>query len=72
MILQRILAENVLFLRKEMGISQEKLAEICGYHRTYIGAIERGERNVTLSTIEALSFAFGINPYQLLVPNKNE
>jgi len=71
MILQRILAENVLFLRKEMGISQEKLAEICGYHRTYIGAIERGERNVTLSTIESLSFAFGINPYQLLVPNKN-
>ncbi|MCO6508684.1 MAG: helix-turn-helix transcriptional regulator [Snodgrassella sp.] len=50
-----------------MHISQEKLAEICGYHRTYIGSVERGERNITLTTIESISQAFGIEPYKLLM-----
>jgi transcriptional regulator with XRE-family HTH domain len=50
-----------------MGITQEELAAICGYHRTYIGSVERGERNITLATVEALASAFGVKPFQLLV-----
>lgn len=41
--------------RKAIGISQEELAFRCGMHRTYIGAIERGEKSPTLATIEKLS-----------------
>lgn len=41
--------------RKELSLSQEDLAEKCGIHRTYIGAIERGEKSPTLSTIEKIS-----------------
>lgn len=46
-------------LRKQLGISQEELAERCGVHRTYIGSIERGEKSPTLNTIE--KFAKGLN-----------
>ena len=41
--------------RKAMGISQEELAFRCGVHRTYIGAIERGEKSPTLTTIEKIA-----------------
>ena len=44
--LQAVIADNVRRLRKARGISQEALAETCGYHRTYVGMIERGERRV--------------------------
>lgn len=62
----RILADNVRSLRFEKGMSQEQLAEICGLHRTYVGSVERGERNVTLSTLELLSRGLGIGVPQLL------
>lgn len=65
-IITRILAENIRAFRKEKNISQEKLAEICKLHRTYVGSVERGERNVTLSTLEAFSTALGVSITQLL------
>jgi transcriptional regulator with XRE-family HTH domain len=64
--LQGIISENVRRLRKGKGLSQEALAEVCGYHRTYIGGIERGERNITITTLEALAGALGVDPRQLL------
>lgn len=67
MTLQKIVARNIFYYRNKMHISQEKLAEISGYHRTYIGSVERGERNITLTTIESISNAFGIEPYKLLI-----
>ena len=45
--------------RMELGYSQEELADICGLHRTYIGGIERGERNITISSLEGI--ATGLN-----------
>ncbi len=62
----QILAQNVRSLRLEKRLSQEELAEICGLHRTYIGSVERGERNVTLSTLELLSSGLGIGVPELL------
>lgn len=48
------------------GLSQEKLAEEAGLHRTYIGALERGEKNVTLSNLKKLADSFGIGLHELL------
>lgn len=47
-------------LRRGQKISQEKLAELSGLHRTYVGAIERGERNVSLKNIERIAKALGV------------
>lgn len=61
-----ILASNVRSLRKELGYSQEALADLCGLHRTYIGSVEREERNVSLSTLDVLARALQISVAQLL------
>jgi len=63
----KILAENIRTLRKERNLSQEEFAEVCGLHRTYIGSVERGERNVTLSTLEAFSTALCVSVPELLI-----
>ncbi len=47
--------------RKKLGISQEELAFRAGMHRTYIGMIERAERNITLSNIKKLADALQLN-----------
>lgn len=61
-----ILARNLLLLRKLRGWSQEDMAEQCGLHRTYVGAIERGERNVTLETLTQLADALGVTSAELI------
>lgn len=53
-----------------MNISQEQLAEMCGLHRTYVGSVERGERNVTLSTLEAFAVVLGVSVADLLSKRK--
>jgi transcriptional regulator with XRE-family HTH domain len=64
--LRVIIAGNIKNLRRQAGLSQEALADACGYHRTYIGAIERGERNITIATLETLASAFHVTPESLL------
>jgi transcriptional regulator with XRE-family HTH domain len=66
--LHAVIADNVRRLRTARGVSQESLAEECGYHRTYVGGIERSERNITIATLEALAGALGVDPIALLVP----
>jgi len=51
--------ERVRSLRKDAGLSQEALADKCGLDRTYVGGIERGERNVSLRNIEVIAKALG-------------
>ncbi len=48
---QKILGDNIRSLRLQRQITQEQLAEQCDLHRTYIGAMERGDRNVSLNNI---------------------
>jgi transcriptional regulator with XRE-family HTH domain len=62
----KILARNVRVLRKLRGWSQEGMAKRCGLHRTYVGAIERGERNITLDTLEQLADALGVTSAELI------
>ena len=64
--LQIVVAKNIRARRLVLGISQEELADVCGYHRTYIGAIERGERNITLATLEAIATALNIEAREML------
>ncbi|MBD0865559.1 MAG: helix-turn-helix transcriptional regulator [Rhodobacteraceae bacterium] len=45
---------------------RKSFADICDYYRTYIGLIERSERNITVSTLEALAKNFGVEPSDLM------
>ena len=64
--LQENIATNVKHYRLRMGLSQEEFADVCGYHRTYIGSIERSERNITVATLETLAIALKVLPADLL------
>lgn len=52
--------------RHKKGLSQEEFASIAGVHRTYIGMIERGEKNITLNNIEKIAKALGMKPSELI------
>lgn len=65
--LQRRLGRNLRTLRKARGLSQEAFADVLTIHRTYVGGLERGERNVTLKTVERIAAALGVDPVELFV-----
>lgn len=66
--LQRIAGANIRAYRRERGVSQEELANVLGVHRTYMGGVERGERNLTLRSLERLAERMGVDPVTLLTP----
>ena len=66
--LQRIVGKNLRAYRQAKGLSQEAFAELVGMHRTYIGGVERGERDLTLATVERYAEAIGLDPLDLLTP----
>ena len=65
-LLTAILAANIRAFREVNSLSQEEFADMCDLHRTYVGAVERGERNVTLSTLEIIASVIGVSIPQLL------
>ena len=62
-----VFAVNVRKYRKRRGLSQEAFAEKCNLHRTYISALEREKRNISLRNVQAISDALEIEPYRLFV-----
>nr|WP_278102302.1 helix-turn-helix transcriptional regulator [Microbacterium proteolyticum] len=64
--LQRRLGQNLRAHRQALGLSQEQFAERLGYHRTYIGGIEQGLRNLSLRSVERLAADLDIDPLELL------
>ena len=59
-------AANLRATRKAHGMSQEQLADVAGLHRTYVGSVERGERNISIDNIERLAGALGLDVAELL------
>lgn len=66
--LQRRVGAHLRQVRLDRGLSQETFAEIVGVHRTYMGGLERGERNLTLRSLERIAGTLAIDPLDLLVP----
>jgi transcriptional regulator with XRE-family HTH domain len=69
--LSAIVGNNIKKYRKNLNISQEELAEKAGLHRTYIGGIERGERNITLDSLQVIATALNVAPVELIVEENN-
>lgn len=65
-LLQGVVGANIRRVRKDHSLSQEAFGESVGWHRTFVGAVERGERNLTLKTVERISDQLGIHPIDLL------
>ena len=68
--LRHVLAKNMRLLRNDLGLSQEELAHKAKLHRTYIGMIERSERNLSIDNIEKIANALGVKPHQLLLDER--
>jgi transcriptional regulator with XRE-family HTH domain len=70
--LQLALGRNLRAYRESNGLSQEAFADELGVHRTYMGGIERGERNLTLKSLERIASQLDADPLALLQPPDDE
>jgi transcriptional regulator with XRE-family HTH domain len=66
----KVFGTNLKKLRTERGLSQEAFAELCGMHRTYISAVERFRRSISLENIQRIADALGVETYQLFIESK--
>jgi transcriptional regulator with XRE-family HTH domain len=66
--LQRAVGRSLRAYREGKGLSQEAFADVLGVHRTYMGGIERGERNLTLKSLERIAGRLDLDPLALLGP----
>ena len=64
--LQKKVGRNIRSYRQRRGMSQEAFAEVLGVHRTYMGGLERGERNLTLRSLERIAEQMGIEVEELM------
>ena len=63
----KVFGTNLRTYRNKLGVSQEKFAEMCGLHRTYISDIERFKRSIALENVQKIADALGIETYKLFV-----
>lgn len=63
----RVFGQNLRKYRKALGLSQEKFAEVCGLHRTYISDIECFRRSISLENIQRIADALNIDTYKLFI-----
>jgi len=68
--LQRAVGRNLRAVRDRRGLSQEAFALVLGVHRTYMGGLERGERNLTLKAVERIASVLDIDPLDLLADGR--
>jgi len=61
-----VVGENIKYYRTTLGMTQEELAERAGINRSYLAGLERGRRNTTLKTVEALAKALGVSTSELV------
>jgi transcriptional regulator with XRE-family HTH domain len=66
--LQRHLGHHLREYRSQRGLSHEVFADLLGVHRTYLGGVERGERNLTLKAVERMADQLELDPLLLLQP----
>lgn len=64
--LRLVFSKNIKARRLELGWSQEALADAAGLHRTYIGSVERCERNISIDNIQRIAEALGVSPNLLI------
>ena len=62
-----VFGTNLRKYREALGLSQEKFAEVCGLHRTYISDIERFQRSISLGNVQRIADALGIETYKLFL-----
>ena len=63
---RQVFAHNLRSIRLQKGLTQEELAELSGLHRTYVGSVERGERNISIDNMERLAHALQCSLHELL------
>ncbi len=63
---RKVFARKLKEFRVQNFLSQEELADMAGLHRTYVGSVERGERNISIDNIDRLASALNINIKDLL------
>ncbi len=63
----QVFGRNVKHYREQLGLSQEDFANKCGLHRTYISAVERQRRSISLNNIQKIADALGIETYLLFL-----
>lgn len=68
----KVFGSNLRYYGSQMGVSQEKFAEMCGLHRTYISDIERFNRSISLENIQKIADAIGVETYKLFIENTYE
>ena len=68
----RVFGVNLRYYRQKMGISQERFAEKCKLHRTYISDIECFRRNVSLDAVQKIADGLGIETYKLFLAKKED
>jgi transcriptional regulator with XRE-family HTH domain len=65
--IKKELGAHIRAIRRRRGLTQEEMADKCGLHWTYIGGLERGERNPTLTTMERIARGLGVSVVDLMV-----